>query len=92
MDLIRTVVMAATILLFMLSLGYAFADSTPPAASAQTESQNTPPSKEVQEARRKAAVARAFLARAAQGTTGCLIKPVMTDPEIERCRRAAYRK
>lgn len=60
MDLTRTVVFAAALLLFMLSLGYAFAEPAAP---------NTPPTKEVQPARDKASDHPALRARAAQKTT-----------------------
>jgi hypothetical protein len=62
MDLTRTIVFAAALLMFMLSLGYVFASDTPPAGA---ELKNTPPSKEVHKARDKAAADRAFRARAA---------------------------
>lgn len=91
MDLTRTIVFAAALLLFMLSLGYVFAGETPAA-----EPRNTPPSKEVRKARgkemeeRDAALDRSFRARAAQksrAARACVIKPVMSDREIDACRR-----
>jgi hypothetical protein len=65
MDLTRTIVFAAALLMFMLSLGYAFACEAPRPG---TEFKDTPPSKEVHKARVKAAEDRALRARAAPKT------------------------
>lgn len=87
MDLSKTVACAALVIMVLLTAGHAFSQDKPPAADeaalkkqeAQVERQRVAEERRLELARLNEEIARR-----------CVIKPVMTDAEIDACR-IAYR-
>lgn len=104
MDLSKTVACTALVIMVLLTAGHAFSQDKPPAvdeaAAKKPEAQQAAAKKpeaaakkqDAREARERAAEARRLeiVALNEQIARRCVIKPVMTDAQIEACR-VAYR-
>ena len=86
MDLARTVACTALVIMVVLTAGHAFSQDKPPAVDAAALKQ------QAQEARERAAEEKRLARKQLDEEISrrCVIKPVMTDAEIDACR-VAYR-
>lgn len=86
MDLTKTVACTALVIMVVLTAGHALSQDKPPAADAAALKQ------QAQEARERAAEEKRLARKQLDEEISrrCVIKPVMTDAEIDACR-VAYR-
>lgn len=86
MDLSKAVACTALVIMVVLTAGYALSQEKPPALDEAAQKQ------QAQEARERAAEEKRLARKQLDEEISrrCVIKPVMTDAEIESCR-VAYR-
>lgn len=89
MDLSKAVACTALVIIVVLTAGHALSQDKPTALAAADKKQEV---QDAQEARERAAEERRLARKQLDEEISrrCVIKPVMTDAEIDSCR-AAYR-